>query len=210
MNHRPADLHKSIEAAKALRKNLAAVIVGPEAEPRQMSDDDLRALQDTFDGETTLDAELRAALLAEDEDKILIDGIKEREKELSERRRRAERRIEVRRGLMEQAMAIAEWPKFQTDIGTFSLGKAKPRIEIDNEAEIPSQFFKPPEPAPPALDKQGLLAVLTERHKLIEAAAGIEDEAIRTARLRAIDDMHPEIPGCHLETGGVALTIRRK
>lgn len=196
MNAEVRDLHKALEAAKILRRNIAAMVSG----------DDIAA-QDTFEGETTLDLEIRAAILANDEDQIMVDGIKEREKDLKERRRRAEDRIEARRGFIEQAMAIAGWETHRADIATVTLGNAKPRLEIDDEAEIPTQFWERQEPA---LNKQNLLAVLTEREKALRIAREIADDAVRAARLKAIDDIHPPIPGCHLETGGVNLTIRRK
>lgn len=207
----PKDLHRSIDAARTLRTHIAGLIAGDGVgDPSGLLGDDLIALQDTFDGETSLDDELRAAVLAEDEDRIMVDGIKAREAELAERRRRIERRMELRRGLIEQAMAIAGWAKKQFDIATLSLGKAAPRVEIDSESNIPSQFFKPPKPAEPELDKAGLKAVLIERHRAIEEATKIDDEPVRAARLKAIDDIHPAIPGCHLETGGVSLMVRRK
>lgn len=189
----PEALRRSIEAAKRLREQ----IVG-------MAGDDEQAIQDTFDGETTLDEELRRALLAEDEDRILIDGIKVREDALSQRRNRAERRIEARRGLIEQAMAVSGWAKHVMDIGTISLGKASPRVEIDDEANIPSQFFKAPPPPEPVLDKKGLRDALIERHTKL---AEIGPESPQRAK---IDTEFPEIPGCHLETGGVQISIRRK
>ena len=204
------DLHRQVEAAKRLRLQIAAMVAGGDIDPAQLSEDDAQALQDTFDGETTLDAELRNALICEDEDRILIDGIKAREADLTERRRRAEKRIEVRRGLMEQAMAVAGWKKHSMDIGTISLGKAKPRLEVTDEAAIPSQFFKVPPPPDPALDKSGLTSVLTERHEKMTDALAIEDEAERAAAVRRVDLAFPEIPGAHLETGGVTMTIRRK
>lgn len=196
MNADVRDLHKSLEAAKILRRNIGA-----------LAGDDEQAAQDTFDGETTLDVEIRAAIVANDEDQIMVDGIKAREAELRERRRRAEARIEARRGFMEQAMTIAGWPSYKADIATVTLGKAKPRLEIDEEAEIPSQFWKRQDPV---LDAAGLLAVLTEREREMRTAKEIADDTIRAARVKAVDDIHPEIPGCHLETGGVTLSIRKK
>lgn len=209
MNERPKDLHRSIEAARTLRLQIAAMVANGDTavDPDLLGDEDKVALQDTFDGETTLDVELRMAVLAEDEDKIIIDGIKAREAELAERRRRAERRVEVRRGLMEQAMVIAGWTKQQFDVATVALAKAQPRVEIDHEPDLPSQFFKPQEPV---LDKAGLRAVLLERHRNLEDALSIKDESERKRRLEAIEREHPPIPGAHLETGGVTLSIRRK
>lgn len=182
MNSHPDQLHRSIEAAKSLRLELARMLV-PNGE--EMTADDLQALQDSFDGETTLDVQIRGAVLAIEEDEIFVRGIKAREAELKERRLRFERRIEATRGLIEQAMTIAQWPKHEMDIGTVTLGKAQPRLEIDDESQIPSQFFKR---ADPTLDRAGLLRVLKEHHK-----AGSQSD----------------VPGCHLETGGTTLTIRR-
>jgi hypothetical protein len=140
----PHNLHRSIDAAVALRQELAKLIVGDAS--GDMTPDDLEALRDTFDGQTTLDAEIRRAVLAIEEDEILVTGIKARETELKNRRLRIEKRIEATRGLIEQAMIIAEWPKHEMDIGTVTIGKAAPRLEIDNESQIPSQFWKPGRP----------------------------------------------------------------
>jgi hypothetical protein len=203
MNERPDNLHRSIEAAKSLRLELARMIGGTDAE---MSSDDLQTLQDSFDGETTLDVEIRNAVLAIEEDEIFVRGIKARETELKDRRLRLEKRIEATRGLIEQAMTVAQWPKHEMDIGSVTLGKAKPRLEIDQESEIPSQFWKRKDPD---LDKAGLLKVLNERQKAMEAVNAIKDEEDRaTARLRVNVEL-PPVPGCHLEAGGHVLTIRR-
>jgi len=204
VNQRPENLHQSIEAAKSLRLELARLVAG--SSDAEMSAEDLQALQDTFDGETTLDAEIRSAVLAIEEDEIFVRGIKARETELKDRRLRLEKRIEATRGLIEQAMTVAQWPKHEMDIGTVTLGKAKARIEIDEESEIPSQFWKRKEPD---LDRAGLLKVLNERHKAMDAVNSIKDEEGRAvARLRVNVEL-PPIPGCHLETGGHVLTIRR-
>lgn len=202
MNDRPDNLHRSIEAAKSLRLELARMLAG---EGGELSADDLQTLQDSFDGETTLDVEIRKAVLAIDEDEMFIRGIKSRETELSERRRRLEKRIEDTRGLIEQAMTIAKWPKHEMDIGTVALGKAHARVEIDQESEIPSQFWKRQDPT---LDKAGLGKVLKERQKALDAAAKLDPDE-REAAMQQLDAEMPPIPGCHLETGGQVLTIRR-
>ena len=204
MTEQPNSLHRAIEAAKMLRLNIAAML---KLEDGEMSSDDLQTLRDTFDGETTLDVEIRTAVLAEEEDKILVTGIKAREAELFERRRRLEKRIEARRGLIEQAMAIAGWPKHVMDIGTVSLGKATPRVEIDQESEIPTQFWKRQDPV---LDKAGLGKTLKERHKALEAAKAIRDDAKRAEAIAKVESDFPPIPGAHLETEGCSLTITRK
>jgi hypothetical protein len=201
VNGHPDSLHRSIEAAKSLRLELARML-SPNGE--EMTLDDLRTLQDSFDGETTLDAEIRNAVLAIEEDEIFVRGIKAREAELKERRGRLERRIEATRGLIEQAMTIAKWPKHEMDIGTVSLGKSAPRVEIDEESQVPSQFFKR---ADPTLDKAGLGKVLKERQKKMDEIAKLKRDE-QEAALRVLETEMPAIPGCHLEIG-TTLTIRR-
>lgn len=203
MNQAPENLHRSIEAAKALRMELARMLA-PNGE--EMTTDDLQALQDSFDGETTLDTEIRNAVLAIEEDEIFVRGIKARETELKERRSRLEKRIDATRGLIEQAMTIAEWPKYEMDIGTVSLGNAKAKVEVDQESEIPSQFWKRSDPT---LDKAGLGKVLNERQKALDAAGKLKDQDEKTAALLKVELEFPAIPGCHLEAGGKVLTIRR-
>ncbi|WP_441235628.1 siphovirus Gp157 family protein [Bradyrhizobium sp. 930_D9_N1_4] len=168
--------------------------------------EDEQALADTFAGETTLDAEIRAAVLTIEEDEIFINGIKARETELKARRSRLEKRVEATRGLIEQAMTVANWPRLEMDIGTVSVGKAAPRIEIDNESEVPTQFWKRQDPV---LDKAGLGKTLRERQKALDAIAKLKTAEERAAALAALETEMPAIPGCHLETAGVSLTIRR-
>jgi hypothetical protein len=189
------DLHRAIEAAKSLRLEIARVATGDE-----------QLAADMFEGETTLDAEIRAAVLLIEEDEIFITGIKARETELKNRRLRFEKRIEATRGLIEQAMTLAEWPKLEMDIGTVVLGKAAPRLEIDDEPAIPTQFWKRGEPA---LDKAGLIKVLRERQKAKEHILKTTAPDDRAAAWARLDEEMPSIPGVHMETSGVSLTIRR-
>lgn len=204
MNEEPHNLHRSINAAVSLRQELAKLIASDAGS--DMTPDDLAALRDTFDGQTTLDVEIRRAVLAIEEDEILTAGIKARETELRNRRLRIEKRVEATRGLIEQAMTIAQWAKHEMDIGTVTLGRAAPSLVIDNESEIPSQFWKS---ADPSLDKAGLKKVLSERHKAIQAAMKIRDSDQRIAALLKAELDFPPIDGAGLETDGVSLTIRR-
>jgi Siphovirus Gp157 len=189
-------LQLEIEAARTLLDGLKAMV-----------GEDEQALYDTFEGETTLDGAIRKTLLANFEDEMCIEGIKVIAEKLKARKERAEKRIEVRRGLIEQAMVLANWKKKQFDIATVSVGKAAARVEIEDESEIPTQFWKR---ADPKLDKAGLGAVLKERDKALTAAEAIKDPKAREQALKRVDEEHPAIPGAHLETGGVTLTISRR
>jgi hypothetical protein len=196
-------LHRSVEAAKSLRLELARML-SPDGD--EMTADDLQALQDTFEGETTLDQEIRKAVLAIEEDEIFVRGVKARETELKERRLRLEKRIDATRGLIQQAMTVAQWPKYEMDIGTVSLSRAAPRLEVDDESQIPSQFFKR---ADPTLDRAGLGKVLKERQKRLDEIAQLPSFDERIAAIERLKSEMPPIEGCHLEAGGFTLTIRR-
>lgn len=204
MNETPSNLHRSIEAAKSLRLELARLVTGKEG--AELSADDLQALQDTFEGETTLDVAIRQAVLQIEEDEIFVDGCKIREAELKARRDRLEKRIEATRGLIEQAMTVAQWPKHEMDIGVVSLATAAARIEIDEESEIPTGFWKKQDPT---LDKKALGDALRARQKKLDEIAKLKTDEEREAALAALNSEVPPIPGCHLETGGKTLTIRR-
>jgi hypothetical protein len=72
--------------------------------------------------------------------------------------------------------------------------------------EIPTQFWKREEPS---LDKAGLTKVLRERQKAIENALKYPVPEERARVIEKINEKMPPIPGVHLETSGVTLTIRR-
>lgn len=240
MNDRPDALHKAIEAARLLRTNIAKLVLSDRVEAGEVSPEDAETIQDTFDGETTLDVELERALKAEDEDRILVDGIEARMKELTGRRERVNKRIEARRGLIEQAMIVAEWPSQRTAFGTLALSKSPDKVIIDDESLIPSNFWKRSDPV---LSKSDLGTVLKNHAKelaaaiklespwaMIEAltpllrrlpfsdqlnaevieAAKIEDQKAQADALIAIAHRVSPVPGAHLEIGGQHLIIRRK
>lgn len=200
-NHRMAI---AIEAAKQLRLHITYLVAG---ENLTLSDADRQTIADSFEGETTLDTELENAVKSEDDDLILVLGIKQRIEELKGRLDRIEKRIEARRGLIEQAMITAGWPKKETPLGTVSLKPNPPSVEIDDESAVPTQFFKRQDPV---LDKATLRAILTARHKAIEEAKKLPSDVARAAKLANIEQEQPPIPGCHLNVGAQSLTIRRK
>jgi hypothetical protein len=242
MTESPQGLLKSLEAAKHLRLQIALLVAGEQAtvENRELTTDDEQAIQDTFDGETTLDIELERAILAEDEDLILVDGIEKRQEELATRKSRLKKRMEARRGLIHQAMAIAQWSKKETAFGTISVGKGGTSVEVDAEEEIPTTYWKPQDPA---LDKVSLKQDLSKFKKEVDAAVATKDLGRRLDLLNALVDRLPQtdtlivriaearalneptqridaltsilrvsspITGAHLQESGPSLTIRRK
>lgn len=242
MTENPVNLHKSIEAAKQLRLQIALMIADEQAaaENRELTADDERAIQDTFEGETTLDTELERAILAEDEDLILIEGIEKRQQELADRKSRIKKRVEARRGLMQQAMTIAGWTKKETPFGTISLGKPSVSVAIDAEEQIPTIYWKPQDPV---LDKAALGKALRNFRKEIDSASKIKDATTRSFALAGLVGRLPQsdavtdrmieangindpaarcdaylailnsvspVPGAHLQESGPSISIRRK
>jgi hypothetical protein len=197
---------RRLEAAKQLRANIRALVAADE-NGGELSAEDRQTIQDTFDGATTLDAEVREALLRMRDDTIIVTGCKAEIENLKARKERCEKRIETLRGFIEQAMAIAEWPKLELDIATVYAGKEAARVVVVEEIEIPSQFFRRQDPV---LDKSGLNRVVLERHKALTAALSIADQSEREARIEYINREMPEIKGVTVETGGIKLNIRNK
>lgn len=160
-------LQQQIHAAAALRESLA-----------EFDDEDL--LRDSIEGETSLHEMIAAVFASLSEDGERIAGISARMDDLKQRKDRFERAVARKRAMIEQAMAIGEIKSITLDEGTLALAKRPRGVVIENEAEIPSAYWKP---QPPKLDKA----------------------AVKEA-LKAGDT----VPGAALDNGGYGLTIKRK
>jgi len=146
-------------------------------------DIDVEYLIDTLDGETEL-FEI-VLFMAEEisERDAMQDAIKSRIKVLSERNSRIENGTETLKAVITQAMDRASVTKIPGDFCTVSTRIVKPKLNVTNEAALPSKYFKVPSPV---LNKKLLgedLANLTNG-KTIEGAV--------------------------LGNGGISLTIRRR
>lgn len=159
---------RELEVAEALKVDLAAMV---------QEDPDL--LLDTIEGETGLMEVLDALLEADLVDAGHVDGLKGAQQRLSDRRRRAEARIEMRRALIERALLLLEVKSLRRPTATVSLSERAPSLIVDDESAVPARFFVPK----PALDRKALAEAL---------AAGDGD-----------------IIGARLSNGAVSLTIRR-
>lgn len=193
-------LRKESEAARLLLAGLAEM---------GLEDDD-QLLGDAVEGEADLIEAIAAALDGIDEDEVLIAGIEEKLRQLADRKKTAKERIGRRRGLIEQAMAIA-WADqpLRLPSATLSLSRRPRDIIITEEADVPTPFWIPQPPPPPKLDKKTLRDRLKARAAALEEAGAITDPQERQAVLAAVEKEHPPVPGCDLDNGGFALTIRR-
>lgn len=140
--------------------------------------DDPKLILDMIEGETDL-AEACCVVLEETmEDETLLAGTESMIKTLQERKSRLERSIESRRGIILMAMEKAGLQTIKGPLATLSVRPTLPKVNISDEALIPSRFWKPSDPK---LDKSALKEAL---------------------------DAKETIPGASLSNGGVSLSIR--
>lgn len=159
------ELHRQSEAARDLIDAIRS--------------DDAELNHDMIEGETSFLEAITAAIDEIDECEIIAEGCKAKENQIADRRRRTEARKERLRTLIEQAMLIADMQTVRLPIATLSVSKLPPKPVIVDEASVPAEYWKQPEPV---LDKSAV-------------NAAIKDGA--------------EIPGVSMTNGSTSLKIRR-
>lgn len=162
------NLAKEAAAANYLREYLTSLT------------DDEDVVRDTIEGETNLHEAIAAVISDMREDDILVTGISETVKSLSARKERLENRIAQRRAAIERAMQIGEMKSLTLPEVTISLKAVPPKLEIETETSIPTQYWRTP---PPVVDRTALSRALKEGAK---------------------------IPGARLGNGSVTLQIRKQ
>jgi hypothetical protein len=141
-------IQREAEAAKAIRESLA-----------KLGETDADLVLDMTEGETSLFECIDALLLRMASDKALVVGTESVISDLEARKRRVEKRIEFDRGLIEQAMAIAELSKIERPAATLSLANRAPSLRIDSEADIPAEFWTA---GAPKLERKAITDALKE------------------------------------------------
>lgn len=145
--------------------------------------EDEQALADTLDGESNLDQMLVEVMRSTEDDAMLIAGIKERLAELGERKGRLEHRVKAKREVVCLTMDKASLGKIEAPEFTLSVRRNPPSVVITDQALLPAEYLRTPEPPAPEPDKA----------KIAEA-------------LKA----NTSIPGAVLSNGGVGLSVRKK
>ena len=140
---------------------------------------DDETVQDTVEGATDLLEAIGAAIAEIDECEMMAVGLATKEGEFRARKARCERRIETLRGLIEQAMLVADMLSIKLTTATLTVKNVPPKPLVTDEAVVPARFWKQPDPI---LDKKAL------------------NEAIKAGE---------DIPGATLTNGGTSLQIRR-
>lgn len=143
--------HKLDREAQTARDLLAAI--APEAE----GDEDL--VQDMVEGETGLLEAIERALAEIRECEVTKDGCAAEIERLTKRKQRAEARADKIRAAIEQAMMTSGMEKIKLATRTLSLSRRAPKVQVIDEALVPSAYFVQP---PPKLDKTALAKALKE------------------------------------------------
>ena len=158
-------LHQAIQAADVLKEQL-----------REIAGDDLDVIRDTIEGE--IDLRGLVALAAEQNvlDAAQVNGIEDLVSKLKDRKDRIEKRIGMRRVAMLAAMQSGEIEKLETPAGTISRKAVPPSLLIVNEAEIPTEFWKQPNPV---LDKNSLAEAIKSGRQIDGAMMSNGSETIQ-------------------------------
>ena len=149
------NLHIQTEAAKALRANLKDII-----------GDDESLAADMVEGQTDINEAIQAAVALVSQDETHARAIDDHIKALETRKHRLSERARMTRTAIAIAMDQAGKKKVETALGTVSVRAVPPSVQITEEAEIPTEFWKQPEPR---LDKKALLSALKNK-KIIPGA----------------------------------------
>lgn len=148
-------LFEETNSAKSLLASLAGLI-GDDAEVRETA----------VEGETQLIEVLQSAVARDLELDSMIDAAKATAKRLSERISRFEKQRETLRAAMVLALETTGKKRLETPIGTLALMATQAALVVTEEADIPSEYWKP---QPPKLDKAALKKALKDKREVAGA-----------------------------------------
>lgn len=123
--------------------------------------DDAAAIADTIEAESwPLELKAQNTAFAIKQLEALAMSVKQVEQEISERRKRIEKRAESVKEYLKQCMEIAGMTKIECPQFQIAIQKNPASIDIFEPALIPSEFMRQPEPPPPAPDKGAIKAAI--------------------------------------------------
>lgn len=192
-------LGRELDAARALRQQFADAFR-----------DDPDIFIDMAEGSTSVFEMIEAVLCSLQDDIGMIEGTKVVKARLDERKRRFERRVELKRAMVLTALTDLGVKSREFAIASIGFKNIKPAPVVKEEAELPSDYFTKPKPPDPQPDKQKIAEHYRERAKALEAAAKIEDVDERAAAIARADEEYPALPGVQLDNGSNQLSISWK
>lgn len=199
------DMHKELAAAAALKHQLTEAF-GEER--------DLTLLRDMVEGETNLDGAIDRVLEQMATDTASIEGLKIVEAKMEGRRKRLSDRYDAMKAMLLNVLDILEERRIERPLALFFTKAVSPSLQIIDEGEIPTRYFKQPDPV---LSKADLTRDLKDRRDTLAGKLGeivsrvnagemSEDDADQ-ARDRILAAF-PEIPGADLDNGGVTIQVK--
>lgn len=168
---RPDQLQNEARAAAQLREALGSLL----------DEDDDQLVQDTLDGETGLLDAIRIAMDEQAKDEADALYLKQRLDQMDARKARLERRIKARKSAVARAMLLAGMKTIREPEWTLSAREGGWRVKIENEALLPAEYLRQPEPPKPTPDKDAILAAMSAG-KLVPGAAPERGELVLTVR----------------------------
>lgn len=112
----------------------------------ELGTDDEQVNHDIVEGETSLLEAIDAALGEMRDCEVIVDGCKSVESQIEARRKKAQDRSTRLRGLIEQAMVVADMSTVKLPTATVTVRSVKPKPVITDEAAIPARYWKQPDP----------------------------------------------------------------
>jgi len=120
---------------------------------------DPQTLFDTLDGETELVEVLCAIKESALEDKAAVKGLDTYISDLQGRKSRIQKTIETKDSIILSTMERADISSLKSSLFTISKRSTPPKVIINDESEIPSSYWKQPDPV---LDKKALKDALKD------------------------------------------------
>ena len=187
----PRQLEREVEA---LQFGLEQITLESEGDPAFIRDSFDGLMVRTKGGEkVTFEDVLKRLHGSNILDDVDVIGLKQWVADFNARKQRAEKRIEKRRGLIHQLMAMAGRDSVSLDIGTFSLGSSQGAVEIDPDREylIPTKYWKR---ADPTLDKTALKEAIKSSEELLKQAFSVMDPVQRAQAVFNVVSGFPHDP----------------
>ena len=111
-----------------------------ERYPELKEDEDLKA--DMLEGSTDFEETMEKLLRRTQDSIYLAKACQDAERDIHDRRKRFEKRVEFGREMMKRLMETADVRKLEFPTATLSLMNTPPQVVILNEYEIPDDFMR--------------------------------------------------------------------
>lgn len=193
MNERVAQI-----AAEELKANIAHLrdICG---------DDDNELLGDMIEGETSVENFVGKLIEMIDDDETDSDALKASIRKKQDRKKRIDNRASRLRTLLASVVYALPEKKFRHHLAVVSAFDVDPKPIIQDEASIPSKWWKQ---ADPVVDESAIRKHLLARFKALDALKECRTDEEKAARRAEIDAEFPDIPGATLGNGDISVSIR--